>query len=142
MKFGCLMWRSSRSEAMEGVLVTARFRRRTWGEIKCDLISQHALWSLLLPLLLLSVMAAIMPGVLFRRSLVCLPSFLFSASPPTSASLSPSPAVVAVVAAAAAAAAQTKQVLLADLPPPPQPKRSMFLSLRVARRYCFAPVLN
>lgn len=62
--------------------------------------------------------------------------------PPTSASPSPSPAVVAVVvAAAAAAAAQTKQVLLADLPPP-QPKRSMFLSLRVARRYCFAPVLN
>lgn len=82
MKFGCLMWRSSRSEAMEGVLVTARFRRRTWEEIKCDLISQHALWSLLLPLLLLSIMAAIMPGVLFRRSLVCLSSFLFSAPPP------------------------------------------------------------
>lgn len=72
-------------------------------------------------------------------SFLCLPSRQPPPLPP------PSPAVIAVVVVAAAAAAQTKQVLLADLPPPLpqlQLKRSMFLSLRVARRYCFAPVLN
>lgn len=92
---------------------------------KCDLISHHALWSLLLPLLLLSIMAAIMPGVLFLRSLICLLSFLFSLPHPPSHL---SPAVIVAVVAIAAATAQTKQGLLANLPPPPQPKRSMFLT--------------